>query len=800
MMKGVNFTFTATNKAAPAMASFQNGLRAVQQQTQAARVVNGGWMKSMDSNRRTIQQIGMQISDFAIQVGGGQSAMLAFTQQAPQMLQFFGAVGAAAAGFISVFGTMQLVMMRSGMAMNQLTAIFGVLENDFKALASVAIWFKNTFIDPINLIVNNLDVLLIALGGFAAYFGTKWVLSMIFASKVVRVFNLALAMSGTIATAQASVFSIMSAHVMVASTSMATYRAAVISAAAASMIFIRGIFTINAVLWALRTVLLIDVIGAMSRMVATAVVAFGTVAAQAYVMVNVLIGQGVMAFVAMSSAAITSAASLSTFSAAAVLTSVRTALVTAAAVALRVAFLTLNVITTAAALAQVGFSIAMGVARAATIAFVFALRAVSAAIIATGIGAMIIAAAWLIERLMTLREKTGSWAEVLKLLGDVAKGVWIGIYESAGAIAPGLASVWELVKAGFFSLMEILTHAWGTFLATIGGSIMGWAPETSRSLMEAATNAMGASIEAADKSTAALNASSAKMAEAASVVTKAWAPAAAALQKIKDILGTDTQVNVADWFVGAKEGADGANGAAKELEKLAKQLEDVKKLFGETMGQFQALGPLGALSISHLNDMWAKFVQDMKTTNNPAGVMDQFKAALGEAAQQAEQLYDTVKSPLEDMFMNIVDGTENVKDAFKKMASSVIKELFRILVVNQMVNSILGFFGIRNPATAVAMSTPSLPSFEGGGSTGYGARAGGLDGKGGFAAVLHPNETVVDHTQGGAAGVAITQNITFGSGVTRAEVQTMIPKIIEATKSAVLDARKRGGKFGGAFA
>ena len=36
-------------------------------------------------------------------------------------------------------------------------------------------------------------------------------------------------------------------------------------------------------------------------------------------------------------------------------------------------------------------------------------------------------------------------------------------------------------------------------------------------------------------------------------------------------------------------------------------------------------------------------------------------------------------------------------------------------------------------------------SFEGGGYTGDGSRVGGLDGRGGFAAMLHPQETVIDH-------------------------------------------------------
>ena len=38
-------------------------------------------------------------------------------------------------------------------------------------------------------------------------------------------------------------------------------------------------------------------------------------------------------------------------------------------------------------------------------------------------------------------------------------------------------------------------------------------------------------------------------------------------------------------------------------------------------------------------------------------------------------------------------------------------------------------------------------SFDGGGFTGSGSRSGGVDGKGGFHAILHPQETVIDHTK-----------------------------------------------------
>ena len=55
-------------------------------------------------------------------------------------------------------------------------------------------------------------------------------------------------------------------------------------------------------------------------------------------------------------------------------------------------------------------------------------------------------------------------------------------------------------------------------------------------------------------------------------------------------------------------------------------------------------------------------------------------------------------------------------------------------------------------------------SFEGGGFTGYGARAGGVDGRGGMPAIVHPNETIVDHTMGGGS---VNVNITIQANDTR---------------------------------
>ena len=56
------------------------------------------------------------------------------------------------------------------------------------------------------------------------------------------------------------------------------------------------------------------------------------------------------------------------------------------------------------------------------------------------------------------------------------------------------------------------------------------------------------------------------------------------------------------------------------------------------------------------------------------------------------------------------------------------------------------------------IAAQAVASFEGGGMTRSGARAGGIDGRGGMAAVLHPSEKITDMDGAAPGGTA---NITF---------------------------------------
>ena len=172
--KGLAFGIRATDRTRGAFAGVQSNIRKTQG-------LQRSWNAGLNSNRRAVQQFGFQMSDFAIQVAGGQSAMLAFTQQGGQMLQFFGPAGSIMAAFVAVFGSLAIAFTRSGAALSDLLPALGVLKDDFSALGGVLSNLKETMIDFANLTVNNLDRILIVVGVVVSWYGIKLVKAFVLA-------------------------------------------------------------------------------------------------------------------------------------------------------------------------------------------------------------------------------------------------------------------------------------------------------------------------------------------------------------------------------------------------------------------------------------------------------------------------------------------------------------------------------------------------------------------------------------------------------------------------------------------
>jgi hypothetical protein len=64
-------------------------------------------------------------------------------------------------------------------------------------------------------------------------------------------------------------------------------------------------------------------------------------------------------------------------------------------------------------------------------------------------------------------------------------------------------------------------------------------------------------------------------------------------------------------------------------------------------------------------------------------------------------------------------------------------------------------------ASAGIIAGQTLASFEGGGLTGSGVRSGGMDGKGGRLAMVHPNEKITDLHKGQGESKVVNVNFTI---------------------------------------
>lgn len=226
---------------------------------------------------------------------------------------------------------------------------------------------------------------------------------------------------------------------------------------------------------------------------------------------------------------------------------------------------------------------AMASAVGAVGAFTASLVTLRGALITTGIGAVVVAAGYLINKFLDLVTATGGFGEAMSLLGEVAAGVWEGIKTSAASIPVGLNAIWENVKAGFYSMISGLVSKWQDFLIMLSGSVAGvpGMDEVSGKLMEYASKASSdvASFERA--ATAAIGAAKALEDQAAGMASSGFDKAKEALEKLNVTVTTTTDA-LGGTGTGAGTGTAGglsgaATGAGKATDELRKEVERLNK-------------------------------------------------------------------------------------------------------------------------------------------------------------------------------------------------------------------------------
>lgn len=217
---------------------------------------------------------------------------------------------------------------------------------------------------------------------------------------------------------------------------------------------------------------------------------------------------------------------------------------------------------------------------------------------------------------------------------------------------------------------------------------------------------------------------------------------------------------------GRKSGGGGGSGRSERpfFENIEKDLADLERqltLIGKTTAE-----------VATLEARW-EMLDEAKRRGTPVNEMlnaqiDAQAAKVGqltaelERAEIAQQQFDDAVDGIADAFAGAIVAGEDLREGlaqvFKQIASDILTSGIR--------NALGSVFNPQGGGSSLlgnifgGLFGGRAPSFDGGGFTGIGGRSGGIDGKGGFPAILHPNETVVDHTKGQRAGGAQSLHVT----------------------------------------
>jgi len=251
------------------------------------------------------------------------------------------------------------------------------------------------------------------------------------------------------------------------------------------------------------------------------------------------------------------------------------------------------------------------------------------------------------------------------------------------------------------------------------------------------------------------------------------------------------------------------------LQAIVATIQGVQNLANAYISLANALSPLQALG---LNDPIEKLTFGQDAIDNLQSVIDGYEnfdttlkkvvktgedlpKVLTEAKKRGESSADAIASSFSQTFKAISLGTKSASDAFSDMATKIIDRLFDILVVEQMVQSIatglkgMKLFGGTGAPAAAPGGAAIGGSVQRGKPTIVGERGAELF-------VPASSGSIVPNNQMGGGGVTVVNNLTVNSdnaSAVRSEVLSMLPMIKEASKSAVLEASRRGGSYANSF-
>jgi TP901 family phage tail tape measure protein len=189
---------------------------------------------------------------------------------------------------------------------------------------------------------------------------------------------------------------------------------------------------------------------------------------------------------------------------------------------------------------------------------------------------------------------------------------------------------------------------------------------------------------------------------------------------------------------GAAAGS-GSGGAASGMNELA---DAAKRVFEDTRTPLEKYNT----AMAELNMLLEKGAISQDTFNRASKVLaEDLKKAQEETDGFADKL-DGVAESLTDIILEAKSAGDVVEDMLRRIGRALISSGIK-MGLSQIADGLKGLGGGKSSGLGSFVGMV-LESFAGGGRTRKGSRTGGVDGKGGYPAIVHPDETIIDHRAG----------------------------------------------------
>lgn len=437
-------------------------------------------------------------------------------------------------------------------------------------------------------------------------------------------------------------------------------------------------------------------------------------------------------------------------------------------------------------------------------------------LISTGIGALVVIFGEALLGMNRLIKGAGGFSAALVLMKNVAVEVFQRIAKTFQAVETYFQAMSDKMQSIWKAMIAKLQENWGLFLdiLSVSATYFG-ADKLAEDLDNSAVSFRDSAAEIAKSSRTYASAAAKQWAWAGSQIDSAINDPLTSWQTLMAAFGKGATANVSidpsSWVVpDTDKNKSGKESQLAELIREQKERAVLLTLYGEEKRLQQEIFAVRKQLGDEASKLNPKQIEDLAKINL---LLDDQERLQQDLLQGYQQISDTISSSMENAFMSMVEGTESVKDAFKKMAYEIVKELYRVLVVQRLVGTfnmttgqgsgIVGFLG-------GALTGGSAPFFGGGRATGGSMMPNRpyLVGEHGPELVIPRHSgTVVNANQtagamSGGGDITVQNNITVtgsDAAMVRAEVAKMIPQITNATKAAVIDAKQRGGQMAAAF-